>query len=73
MEDHWQKMREAGRASLQKEAERRYPNPDDYELRGRIAPDVGAVRDAFEDGGEYALDAFVQAMEIREGRPLASD
>jgi hypothetical protein len=45
------------------EAERRFPNDDYYEERGRVAPEVGSKRDAFEDGYDFALESFAPLIE----------
>ena len=71
MEDHWQKMREAGRAALQDEAARRWVDEPGDELETNVLWAKEQARLAFIAGGEFALDAFVKAMQIREG--IASD
>jgi hypothetical protein len=45
------------------EAERRFPNDDYYEERGRVAPEVGSKRDAFEDGYDFALESVAPLIE----------
>jgi hypothetical protein len=65
MEDHWEKVREAGRASLQEEAARRWVDEPGDELETNVLWGKEQARLAFVAGGEFAIEKFAEAMALR--------